>query len=150
MKKAQAHLLISSLSGLFFIFLDQALKYLARANYADSYYLWRPWLGWEYFPNYGIAFSLPFPYPILIVATPLILLWFFLQIKKQKTTSLFNTGLIFVIAGAASNLIDRVLFNFTVDYFRVFTAIFNLADIAIVFGALTCFLADRRAGKKAK
>ncbi len=150
MKKNQAHLLISSLSGLFLIILDQTFKYLARAYYADSYYLWNPWLGWEYFPNYGIAFSLPFPYPILMVITPLIILWFFIQIKKQKNTPLFNTGLIFVIAGAFSNLIDRIIFNFTIDYIRIFTAVLNLADIIIVGGAVVCFLADRRARKKGK
>lgn len=140
----KAPLIISFLSGLFFIVLDQILKFIAHSNPNNAYYLWKPWIGWEYFQNTGVAFSIPFPYPILIVLTPLLLIWFVIQIKKQKTTTLFNTGMIFIIAGATSNLIDRVLFNFTIDYIRIFTSIFNLADVAIVAGAMCCFFGNKK------
>lgn len=147
MKPNKAPLIISSMSGLFFIVFDQILKFIGRMNPATAYYIWKPWIGWEYFPNTGVAFSIPFPYPILIITTPLILIWFVIQIKKRNTTLLFNIGLILIIAGAISNLIDRMLFNFTIDYIRIFTAIFNLADIAIVVGAVACFYANRETNK---
>lgn len=132
------------MSGLFFIVFDQILKFIARTNPTSTYYIWKPWLGWEYFPNTGVAFSIPFPYPLLIIATPLILIWFVIQIRKHQTTTLFNTGMIFIIAGAVSNLIDRMLFNFTIDYIRIFTSIFNLADVAIVAGAICCFFGNKK------
>lgn len=147
MKTKRALLYTSSLSGLFLILIDQLLKFFARSNPTTVYYLCKPWIGWEFFLNDGIAFGIPFPYPLLIIATPLLLIWFIIQIKKQKTTPLFNIGIILIVTGAVSNLIDRVLFNNTIDYFRFFTSIFNLADISIVAGAVCCLIVNQQASK---
>lgn len=45
-------------------------------------------------------------------------------------------GASLLIAGALSNLIDRTVYGFTIDYIRMFTSIFNLADLSIVVGAI--------------
>jgi lipoprotein signal peptidase len=42
----------------------------------------------------------------------------------------------FIIAGAVSNVIDRFIYGFTIDYIRIFTSILNCADILIIIGAL--------------
>lgn len=133
-----------------FLFFDQLFKYFARTYPDYTYYLWQPWLGWEYFPNYGIAFSLPFPNTLLIILTPIIILVLFFFLAKQKKPALFVIlGISMIIAGAISNLIDRILFSSTTDYLRLFTGVINIADIIIVSGA-GLLLLDEFWKKKAK
>lgn len=71
-------------SGFLFI-IDQLLKYFARTNPDHIYYLWKPWIGWEYFGNTGVAFSLPVPNWLIVVTTPLVLLgltlWFIMSLR---------------------------------------------------------------------
>lgn len=124
------------LSGFLFA-LDQFLKYLAYNNKDFTFYILKPWFGWEYFPNPGIAFGLPVPQKIIFFLTPLILLglamWW--RTNKHKTKN-FYLGVCLVYAGALSNLIDRIVFSVTIDYLRVFTSVMNIADIIIVIGAV--------------
>ena len=124
------------LSGFLFI-LDQFLKYLAFHNQSFRFYIIKPWLGWEYFPNPGIAFGLPIPQLFILILTPLILsslaIWW---LKNKNKTNHFYLGVCLIFAGALSNLIDRIVFSITIDYFRVLTSVMNLADITIVVGAI--------------
>lgn len=137
----------SLVSGCFFI-LDQLFKYLARTNDTFTYYLIKPWLGWEYFANPGIAFGLPLPNWLLVLVSPLIIFGLaILLTKKYKNSSHWTSlGLILIIAGAISNLADRIIFEVTIDYIRILTSIMNLADIMIVVGAFLIVMS----GKKAK
>ena len=140
MKNQKIRIIIFLLISGFFLFVDQFLKYFARNNTDFTYYLYKPWLGWEYFTNSGIAFSLPFPNAILIIFTPLIILGLAIllikQCKKKKScTSLFSLGLLLIIFGAISNFIDRIIFEVTIDYIRLITSVINIADVMIVFGA---------------
>jgi len=133
--KIKSRLTIYGLIGGFFLLLDQVLKYLARDNQDFVYYLGTRFLGWEYYPNTGIAFSLPFPNWLLVVVTPiLITLLVFWVLQKKKILLTTYIGLFLIIAGALSNFIDRLFFAVTVDYLRVFTGVINLADILIVVG----------------
>ncbi|MFA7245080.1 MAG: signal peptidase II [Candidatus Magasanikbacteria bacterium] len=123
------------LSGFLFA-LDQLFKYLAYNHQSFRLYLIKPWLGWEYFPNPGIAFGLPVPQKLILLFTPLILAALIYWWKKNKhKTNQFYLGVFFIFAGALSNLIDRIVFNITIDYLRVLTSVMNLADIIIVIGA---------------
>jgi len=128
----------------FFLLLDQVLKYFARVNSEFSFYIWKKYLGWEYFENSGVAFSLPFPNWLIIIITPIILLGllYFLTKKKRpfgvssgRVQSIFYLGIFLIFAGAISNFVDRVLFCVTIDYLRVLTGVINLADVMIVVGA---------------
>ena len=56
-------------------------------------------------------------------------------------------GLVLVIAGASSNLIDRVFFGFTIDYLRILTSVINVADIMIISGVLILLLPKKERGK---
>ena len=132
----KSYILPLVISGFFFV-LDQMLKFLARTNPTDTYHLIDNVLGWEYFGNTGIAFSLPFPNTLLVVGTPIILLLFIAYVGKKRNVGskmFFATCLIFF--GAISNLIDRVLFELTVDYIRILTSVINIADIMIVLGTI--------------
>ncbi|KKQ27524.1 MAG: hypothetical protein US42_C0008G0035 [Candidatus Magasanikbacteria bacterium GW2011_GWC2_37_14] len=154
-------------SGLFLL-LDQLLKYLARTNPDYTYYLWRPWLGWEYFGNTGIAFSLPIPNWLIIIITPLIFLGLFLwfvslrgsahwrsRSNPKEVGDCFATlrsarndrltlAICLITAGALSNYLDRILFGVTIDYLRFFTGIINLADVMIVGGVTLLLFNNKR------
>ena len=147
--KTKTHIITSVISSGFFLLLDQTLKFIARSNPDASYYLWKPWIGWEYFKNTGIAFGLPLPQPIVLLLTPIIIIlivgWW---TQKKKPNNLFYLGTILIIAGALSNFIDRILFSITIDYLRIFTSIFNIADMLIVVGAGFLFLQEINKTKK--
>ncbi len=134
---------IAILGGIFLL-LDQGLKYLANTYPSFSLYIWKPWFGWEFFPNPGIAFSLPFPQFILIIGTPIVLFWlYYIIIKEEKKNRLAMPGLIFIVYGALSNFIDRLMFGYTIDYLRIFTGIINLADIMIIIGVVALLLGEK-------
>ncbi|OIO19853.1 MAG: hypothetical protein AUJ23_01445 [Candidatus Magasanikbacteria bacterium CG1_02_32_51] len=132
------------LSGFLFLF-DQLLKYFAYHNQNFHFYIIKPWLGWEYFANSGIAFGLPVPQIIIFVLTPLILLALGIWWSKNKhKNNYFCLGISLIFAGAISNLIDRVIFSITIDYFRVFTSVMNLADIIIVIGVVLLLYKNKK------
>jgi lipoprotein signal peptidase len=134
MSTKHSRLIIFS-SGFLFI-LDQLLKYFARTNPYYRFYLWKHYLGWEYYLNQGIAFGIPFNNTLLVILIPIILvgLLFFYYKKNPSFCILF--GLYLIFAGALSNLIDRSFYAMTIDYIRIFTSIINLSDVAIITGAI--------------
>lgn len=89
------------------------------------------------FRNYGIAFSLPVPdiiYWPAAVAAAAFVAWIggraWLAGRRVETAAAFA-----VLAGAASNLIDRYALGYTVDYLIFFgISAVNLADALIVGG----------------
>lgn len=129
--------LISTIGGVFLLALDQGIKWFARTHSSFTAYLYRPWIGFEYFTNPGVAFSLPVPGWLTLLITPIILLVFGLWAVQRKNKSLGNAvtiALCLLATGAISNFIDRVLFGVTIDYLRLYTSIINLADILIIIG----------------
>lgn len=150
-----------ALVGILYLATDQILKYIARSSPEASAYLWKPYIGWEYFENSGIAFSIPFPNNLLILITPFVILGLSLIMTsyrckqslracaRQKLSPHFVFGLLLIIFGASSNLIDRILFDATIDYLRFGTAVVNVADIMIVAGVLLLLLLPGAKEKKA-
>ena len=134
MKKEKTYLTIAGALGGFFLFIDRIFKYVARTSPDFSYYIFRDWIGWSFFKNPGIAFSISIPNFIVIFLTPLVLLFLFIYFLHEKTTQIEKVALIFIISGAISNFIDRVLFQFTIDYIRLYTSIINIADLMIISG----------------
>lgn len=116
------------------LLLDQTIKFFVRTHPSMVWHALSPFLGWGYFENTGIAFGLPFPRVLLLVLTPLVLLALFVWVSKKKRTMDW-LGAVCIIVGAISNLVDRLLFGFTIDYIHIATAVINIADIAIVLGA---------------
>ena len=135
--------ILASLGG-FFVLLDQVAKFIARVHPWARIYIWRPWLGWEYLRNTGIAFSLPIPQSIVIFFTPLIILALCMSILKERRDELYSLALILITSGAVSNFIDRVLWAATIDYIRIFTGVINLADMMIAGGLILLFFLHRK------
>lgn len=142
---ARNRLLISFIAGGFLIACDQLLKYLARTNPDFHAYLWDSFLGWELYQNPGIAFSIPFPNRLIVLATPIVLcLLTFWMIGKWRSGNRVLIGGMLVLAGAVSNYADRVLFGVTTDYLRILTSVVNLADLSIAAGALALLFPSKK------
>jgi signal peptidase II len=135
--------LLAFILGGFLFSLDQILKYLARTNPTDIF-VWKKILGWEYYENVGVAFNLPLPNWLVVLLTPIIIfgmIAFFL--KKKNNNFLNNPGTPLIILGALSNYIDRIMFDITIDYIRIFTSVINLADVMIVAGVLLLMMESK-------
>ncbi len=97
------------------------------------------------YENPNIAFSLPVPQVLIIIFTLVILIflgfiWWKSLIKNQKFQLL---ALSLIIVGALSNLFDRLIFGYVIDYINVFFwPIFNLADVMIVSGVFIYIIVE--------
>ena len=93
-----------------------------------------------YVENRGIAFGLfKGNRMIFIVATSIIsLVLGFYILKFSKKHVGITICLALIVGGAIGNLIDRIRLGYVVDYmhFTIFPPVFNLADSAIVCGAI--------------
>ena len=96
--------------------------------------------GWLYFrsvANANLAFGLPFPSAILPALSGGVIFvfgWWWVAAVYQRA-AISVCALTFIIAGACSNLIDRVRWGHVVDYIDVpWFTVFNLADVMITFG----------------
>ena len=127
---------------LFLLLLDQALKWQVLHAWAQPVLFFNNWFGWEKFLNPGIAFGLPVPiWLALIFSMPILVgLIYFLRASWGRGESAKIVGLILIITGALSNILDRVLYRETVDYIRIFTGVFNIADGCIVLGVVVFLL----------
>lgn len=143
--KQKIRLLAYFFAGGFFLFLDQLLKFAFRKDVFSDIYFWNKFLGFEYYKNYGIAFSLPVTSFVSISLSILAFLFFlyfiFLERDKKIRKFFWNNLDVFIIIffGALSNFFDRVLFSFVIDYIRVYTSVFNIGDIMVVLGAMVLF-----------
>lgn len=128
--------------AIFFI-VDRYLKHLALLSSKPTGLI-GDWLTFAFTPNYFIAFSLPvsgliLKLAIFLLIVSLAVLFFYLLIKKTK--AILTLGLSAVLLGALSNFIDRIRFDYVIDYLYLkhFT-VFNFADALIVFGSIAIFL----------
>ena len=133
-------------AAVFFFILDRLFKNLALAHFARA--VGSP-ASFILFMNHGIAFSLPVPaiifWPAATIALLAIVASFTLAFRRDPPAA---TALFFVIAGAISNLLDRIQYNATVDYVLFFQrSAVNIADGMVVGGLL--FLLLRRKNKAA-
>lgn len=96
------------------------------------------WFSFELFRNKGIAFNVPVPDTMFwILAAAIFTGLTILYVRSARKRPLFSAVLFLVILGAASNLLDRLLFGVIVDYLIFFgLSAINLADIMIVAGVL--------------
>ncbi len=107
-----------------FVAIDQAIKYLIR--HYDGFYIC----------NKNIALGLKIIDSIFWVFWLLIII--FLLLSLYKRCFVHNTlYIILILAGAISNIIDRIFFGCVIDFIDLkFWPVFNLADIYITIGAI--------------
>lgn len=106
------------------LFLDQLLKNI--------------FLGSEQFQkNYTALFGLGIDPLLAAGALLLFLVGTFYYLKDRQDAALFDVPLALILAGIASNTIDRLRLGFIIDYIRLSDIyIFNLADLFILSGAI--------------
>jgi len=117
--------------------LDRFFKILILER--EGFFVIKDFLKINFYPNWGIALSLPVSrfivYPL--IALILLIVFFFLYINYKKRNYFLIWGLSLIFVGAVSNLIDRIHYGYVVDYinFIGFFPVFNLADMMIIVGS---------------
>jgi len=145
MAKFKKIVLLVSLSFDLFILESLIKYYFLNKVPKEGFYLFDKFLQIIYTPNQNIAFSLPLPQILTIVIVIIILIalsyiWW-KSFLKQNLWVLTASSLI--ILGALSNLIDRLLFGYVIDYINIFIwPVFNLADMMIVSGIVIYILSE--------
>ena len=92
--------------------------------------------------NYNIAFSLPLSgLGLTILVSLLILVIMAMAMDLVKKRDILALPLLFVISGAASNLYDRLIYGYVIDYLDLsYFTVFNLADVMISTGLIVFLL----------
>ena len=131
------------------IVLDQAVKLWVLASFALGEA--RPFipgvLQLRYVQNTGMAFGLLAEHQwIFLIFNPLILIAVTAFVVKTKifTGKAQQFAFAAFVAGGFSNWIDRIAHGFVVDMFEptfMRFAVFNVADIFIILGAIVLFVA---------
>ena len=99
------------------------------------------------FKNSGIAFSLNLSGPIVWLTSVIILAAVVVMATRDFKAGRSDRSLAYAlfVFGACSNLFDRVVYSFTVDYLLFFErSAVNLADGMIVAGAVLLFFTETR------
>ena len=107
--------------------------------------------------NTGAAFSIFSGNVLFLILITLIVLYLIYKTLKDKTNmskiTYISYGLLF--GGIVGNLFDRLIFGYVIDFldFQIFKfdfAVFNIADAAIVIGAimLLIFEGSEKSGNK--
>lgn len=125
------------LLGLLIIILDQITKILLIQK---NITIIPSILNFTYTENTGVAFEIGKSNIIIIILGNVVMLGIIIKILKERSNQIsYSTviSLMLVLAGGISNLIDRIVRGYVVDFIDVnifdFPA-FNLADISITLG----------------
>ena len=93
--------------------------------------------------NFGISFGLfsGLISPWLVIILGLLVVGFIFYLMKSASDTLEEWGLLIIISGAISNIIDRILNGYVIDfiyfhYKSFFWPAFNFADIYITIGII--------------
>lgn len=120
-----------------FVFIVDRVAKKIFFTVGGEYFVLGRWLKLKLALNPGIAFGINFNFYALIIIYLLVflfLVWFLIGAwRDRQLLAFFCLGLI--IAGAFSNLLDRLYIGQVVDYIDVrYFSVFNLADAMIVSG----------------
>jgi signal peptidase II len=129
------------------IALDQFTKFLVvtRLMPIGDYSVINGLLEFTYVENRGIAFGMFQDLRwFFVVATSIIaIVVLFFIFKMFKDYVFFTICLSLIFGGAIGNIIDRIRFGYVIDFihFNFFSPVFNIADSAVVVGAITLSIA---------
>ena|SRR3989344_168039 len=120
---------------LIIILLDKITKIVFKNKYYDL-----KLFSINYIENKGIAFGLFPNNTLFIIITSLIILiliYYLIKTKKHKL------ALTLLLAGSISNLTDRIIFGYIIDFidFKIWP-VFNIADISNTIGVILLLFPD--------
>jgi signal peptidase II len=130
-----------------FFMADRFFKLIAQnLGEGERFLLLGDFFSFEFVQNRFIAFSLPLSGPFLNLAISLIIIAlvfvFYRTLSQKKKNELLLIGIGLVIIGALSNLLDRLILGYVVDYFYLQNfSVLNLADAYISIGSILAIIA---------
>ena len=140
-------MLIWTMIAALIVVLDQLTKYfvMTKIGAHNAIHAIPGLFDFVYVKNTGAAFSILsnntgiLSIVSVVFCVGVLLYWY----KKKPASVLLKTSLCLLFAGALGNAIDRIARGFVVDF--ISTAfmnfpVFNIADIAITFGAVLLFV----------
>ena len=144
-RKKKIRLAVDVLFVLVLIAVDQTTKYLAVTNLMNQ----KPYVVWEgvfelhYLENRGAAFGMLQDQKIFFVLTAVtilaVIVYVLVKAPYQKLYTKLHFTLVFIAGGAIGNLIDRLRYDYVVDflYFSLINfPIFNVADIYVTLASI--------------
>lgn len=94
--------------------------------------------------NKQAAGSIPIPQSIIIIASLAVIALLIRWLVNPRQPVRPRLALSLIIAGGLSNLIDRIFYGATIDFFAIYALQINLADIYIAFGGIIILIAILR------
>ncbi|MCR5254379.1 MAG: signal peptidase II [Acetatifactor sp.] len=147
--KRSKMLIIDLLIFAVLVFLDQLSKYFAIVRLKDNapFVIWENVFEFNYLENRGSAFGMLQNQKVFILFVGAIfmavILFFLFRLPETKKFVSIHVLLSFIVAGGIGNMIDRVRFDYVVDflYFKLIDyPIFNVADCYIVVATIVLFV----------
>ncbi|MEK7672795.1 MAG: signal peptidase II [Patescibacteria group bacterium] len=138
MSKLQ-NLKFSLIVGAFLALIDQLTKYFAGKYLATPYIIIPDFFKLEYAQNPGIAFGIPIPPALILIANVLFifLIIYFASKELNLNSKLAKFALALLLGGALGNLVDRFNTGYVIDFIAVWHwPNFNFADIYISLAVL--------------
>jgi len=108
------------------LFLDQVVKFIVVKNIFFEVNIYK---------NYNALFGLPIDFGLVFI----LLICYFLSPPFKKGAGGISSPITFglILGGILGNLTDRFFYGYIIDYLNFFNLfVFNIADLAICFGAL--------------
>ena len=149
MRKRTKMLLIDVVVMLVLLGLDQLTKYLAIINLKNhpAVVLWDGVLELNYLENRGSAFGMlqnqKFFILFIGVVFLAVILFFLFKLPEEKKFCTVHILLSAIVAGGVGNMIDRLRFDYVVDFISfvlIHFPIFTVADCYIVVATIVLFL----------
>ncbi|MBQ7925213.1 MAG: signal peptidase II [Lachnospiraceae bacterium] len=149
MNKKVVLLLCDFLGFILLLAADQLTKYLAiiKLKGQPAIELIPGVLELQYLENRGSAFGMLQNQKIFLLFVGVIfmavMIFFLIKMPTEKKFYFSHGVFTFVIAGGIGNMVDRIRFDFVVDFISfvlIDFPIFNVADIYIVLGTITLFI----------
>lgn len=118
--------------------IDRVLKYLVLSMEASQIRLLGDWARFSLYMNDQMALSIPVSVEVTrLIALVVFLTIGYLAIRTARTSPRECGAFLLVLFGAFSNLIDRFLYGYVVDYLDFFgKSMLNLGDVFISVGLL--------------
>lgn len=149
MRKRTKMLLLDGVVMLILLGLDQLTKYLAIVKLKDkpAFVLLDGVLELNYLENRGSAFGMLQNQKFFILFVGIVFLFVILfllfKLPEDKKFNIVHILLASIVAGGLGNMIDRMRFDFVVDFISfvlIHFPIFNVADCFIVIATITLFV----------
>lgn len=149
MRKRTKMLLLDGVVMLILLGLDQLTKYLAIVKLKDkpAFVLLDGVLELNYLENRGSAFGMLQNQKFFILFVGIVFLFVILfllfKLPEDKKFNIVHILLASIVAGGLGNMIDRLRFDFVVDFISfvlIHFPIFNVADCFIVIATITLFV----------